>query len=224
MSQYIETATDLNVEGVEFYVKNTPDGYIYFDEECTKRVDSKTLKHAFEMNDIVVVDNGLYCRPTCYTINKGNIVASYVTISSGTVTGKSVTSFDAVLDTDVTVAPDEDLFGKVIGDLQSDVVVGEDSITGTLQYVTNYTGFSSKVEEQSGNYLVIHNTTNLDTPIFVEIIGGTSGPIQLDSDGIIILLIRNNNQKVKVSSGDIVKEYSLKNLVLIPAPEAEVEE
>ena len=90
----------------------------------------------------------------------------------------------------------------------------EDKITGTLKYVTGYTGFSSKTEEQSGNYLALHNISNIGEPIFVEVINGFSGPVQLDADGIIVLRIANNEQKVKVTCGDLVKEYSLSELTL----------
>ena len=219
MAQYIETATDLNIEGVEFFVKNTPDGFVYYDAEFTKKVDTETLKHAFEMNDIVIIDNGIACRASNLEVKEGYVVVTYLLPSIDndviSITPKQVRSFDKILTTDINVADDEDLFGKVISDLQENIEIVDDEIKGTLKYVTGYTGFSSKVEEQSGNYLVIHNETNGDEPIFVEIIGGTSGPRQLDSDGIIVLRIANNSQRVRVSSGSAVKEYSLANINLV---------
>lgn len=219
MSQYIETETDVNVEGVEFFVKDTPDGFVYEDAEFNKKVDTKTLKHAFQMNDIVIIDNGIACRASNLEVKDGYVVVTYLLPSVDdnvvSITPKQVRSFDKILTTDINVAADEDLFGKVISDLQENIEIADDEIKGTLKYVTGYTGFSSKVEEQSGNYLVIHNETNGDEPIFVEIIGGTSGPRQLDSDGIIVLRIANNGQRVRVSSGSAVKEYSLANINLV---------
>lgn len=223
MSKYIEEASDLNVEGVEFYVKSTPDGYLYSDEEFKFLVPKADLIHAFRMNDLVIIDNGVACRASNLVIGDDKATAQYVSIDDGSVTGKEVDSFDVTLVTDTEVAPDEDLFGKVIGDLQSDVEIGDKEITGTLNYITGYTGFSSKVSEQSGNYLVIHNTSNLEDDIYVEIIGGTSGPVKLDSDGIIVLRIANKNQRVKVKCGEYVKEYSLNRLVL-ETPEDDSEE
>lgn len=218
MSQYVETATDLNVEGVELFVKDTPDGFVYEDAEFNKKVDTKTLKHAFEMNDIVIIDNGIACRASNLEVKTDHVVVTYLLPSVDndvvSISPKQVKSFDKILITDTNVAADEDLFGKVISDLQENIEITDEEITGTLKYVTGYTGFSSKVEEQSGNYLVIHNETNGDEPIFVEVVGGTSGPTQLDSDGIIILRIANNEQKVKVTSGSAVKEYSLTNIIL----------
>lgn len=66
---------------------------------------------------------------------------------------------------------------------------------------------------QSGNYLVIHCTVNDGTPITVEVVGGTSGPRQLDTDGIIVLRIANKDtQSVQVVAGSVTKTYSLTGL------------
>lgn len=219
MSQYIETATDLNVEGVEFFVKNTPDGFIYDDAEFTKKTDTKTLKHAFEMNDIVIIDNGIACRASNLEVKEGYVVVTYLLPSVDnnvvSVTPKQVRSFDKILTTDTEIASDEDLFGKVVSDLQENVEISDGEIRGTLKHVTGYTGFSSDESLQSGNYLAIHNETNNDEPIFVELVGGISGPRQLDSDGIIVLRIANKEQVVRVTSGNAIKEYSLANIILV---------
>ena len=129
-------------------------------------------------------------------------------------------------DTDITVS----LLGKSVSDLQSNIVVNddsvagtEDSITGTLKYVTGYTGFSGNVAEQSGHYLALHfglaeTATNT---VKVEIIGGTSGEVTLDDDGLWVGYIRNTNQKVKVTASaagqpTVTKVYNLKGLTLAP--------
>lgn len=98
------------------------------------------------------------------------------------------------------VQPSVDLFGKTVTDLQENVVVGRNDITGTLKYVTGYTGFSSKPEEQSGNYLVIRSEVPdaEDATITVEVVGGTKGPVTLDSDGIMVARIANKQQKIRV--------------------------
>ena len=218
-NKYIETATDLNVEGVEFYVKDTPDGYVYKDAEFTEKVDTETLKHSFEMNDIVIIDNDISCRANNLEVKEGYVVVTYLlpSVSDQTViiTPKQVRSFDKTLITDVEIAVDTDLLGKVVGDLQSDIVVGDDEITGTLKYVTGYTGFSGESELQSGNYLALHITTNDGADISVELIGGMYGPVTLDEDGIIILKISNKEQRVKIVSGNMIKEYSLANINLL---------
>lgn len=91
---------------------------------------------------------------------------------------------------DTSVSDSEDLFGKTISDLQTGVVVGSTGITGTLKYVDDYTGFSSRVEEQSGNYLVLHATTDVEgATISVKV----TNPVVLDADGIVVLRIADKS-------------------------------
>lgn len=131
------------------------------------------------------------------------------------------------LTVDADVSPSLDLLGLHVNDLQSNVAVSTSNlnITGELKYVTDYTGFSSNPEEQEGNYLVLHADDSEADRIVVELVGGTSGPVELDSDRVIVLRIRNKDtQSVKVTSyvDNEVKEtatFSLANLVL---DEAEV--
>lgn len=123
---------------------------------------------------------------------------------------------------DADVSSSLDLFGKDVDDLQSNVEVGTNKITGTLKYVTGYTGFSGNVEEQSGNYLVLHADISGDdaVTITVELVGGTSGPVTLDSDRVIVLRIRNKDtQSVRVTASklgykDAVQNFTLTDLVL----------
>lgn len=109
----------------------------------------------------------------------------------------------------------EDLFGKTIGDLQSNVIVLPNRIQGTLKYVDDYTGFSSRVEEQSGNYLVLHAETNVPgATITVKV----TNPVTLDADGIVVLRIADKStQTVTVVASKegyttATKVYSLVSL------------
>ena len=112
------------------------------------------------------------------------------------------------------------LFGKTVNDLQENVVIGEDNITGTLKHVTGYTGFSSVEAEQSGNYLALKIDTEAeDATTVVELVGGTKGPVTLDDDMNIVLLIRDKDAqtvKITVQSGEesVEKTYELSGLVL----------
>lgn len=120
----------------------------------------------------------------------------------------------------VGLSGDVDLLGKTADDLQSNVVVANDKITGTLKHVTGYTGFSGKVEEQSGNYLAIKVTAIDDAVITVELINGTVGhPVTLDADGMIVLRIADKEtQSVSVvaTKGNKSETYtfSIADLVL----------
>ena len=66
------------------------------------------------------------------------------------------------------------LFGKTVNELQSDVVVSDDEVTGTLKYVDGYVDFSSNVSEQSGNYLALKiEAEPAEAETVVELVGGT---------------------------------------------------
>ena len=112
------------------------------------------------------------------------------------------------------------LFGKKVSDLQSDVVIGENEIAGTLKYVSGYTEFSSTAEEQSGNYLALKVVAEpTDAVTSVEVVGGTKGPVILDSDMNVVLLIRNKDEQRVRISGQVgattaTKMYGLSGLTL----------
>lgn len=123
------------------------------------------------------------------------------------------------LSIDFDISDETDLFGKVASDLQTNIALSEDDITGTLKYVTGYTGFSGNVDEQSGNYLVLHVDTNSEDDIYVEVVNGVSGPVKLDEDRLIVLRIADKDtQGVKVTVGDLIKEYNLDKLVIEEEP------
>ena len=104
--------------------------------------------------------------------------------------------------------------------LQENVVVGESEITGTLKHVAGYTGFSSNTSEQEGNYLALKvDADSKDVVVTVELVGGTKGPVTLDDDMNIVLLIKNKDTqsiKVTVDNGEnsTTKTYGLIGLTL----------
>lgn len=126
------------------------------------------------------------------------------------------------------MAGTETAYGKSVSDLQSNVTINSDKkIDGTLKYVKNYTGFSSKTEEQSGNYLALDFSDNWlsdndPTSFSVELVGGTSGPKTLtDSESFCIFRVTDpKTQTIKVSStdstGTTTISYILTDLVLEP--------
>lgn len=120
----------------------------------------------------------------------------------------------------VGLSGDVDLLGKSADDLQTSVAVGVDAITGTLKYVTGYTGFSGNVAEQSGNYLALKVTAIEGATITVELINGTVGhPVTLDEDGMIVIRISNKStQSVQVvatkDNRSEIYNYSLTGLTL----------
>ena len=112
------------------------------------------------------------------------------------------------------------LFGKAVNELQSDVVVADDEVTGTLKYVNGYVDFSSNTSEQSGNYLALKiEAEPAEAETVVELVGGTKGPVALDDDMNIVPLIKNKDtQSIKVTTThneeSITKTYGLSGLTL----------
>ena len=112
------------------------------------------------------------------------------------------------------------LFGKTVNELQSDVIVSDDEVTGTLKYVDGYVDFSSNVSEQSGNYLALKiEAEPAEAETVVELVGGTKGPVTLDDDMNIVLLIKNKDtQSIKVTTThneeSVTKTYGLSGLTL----------
>ena len=92
--------------------------------------------------------------------------------------------------------------------MQAGVTVGDDAITGTLHYVTGYTGFSGETELQSGNYLALHFACEAAETITVELVGGQFGPRELDVDGICIFRVTSTSQSVKVTTAAGSDSYS----------------
>lgn len=89
-----------------------------------------------------------------------------------------------------------------------------------MKHVTGYTGFSSNTSEQEGNYLALKvDADSKDAVATVEFVGGTKGPVTLDDDMNIVLLIKNKDTqsiKVTVDNGEnsTTKTYGLIGLTL----------
>ncbi len=119
--------------------------------------------------------------------------------------------------------PEIDTFGKSLEELQSNVVIGADHrITGTLHYVTGYTGFSSIPAEQSGNYLVTHYSPDPpEADVMVYKTSGTVGWKKLGKPDLTLVsrITDKNTQKLQVKyvlnevESKIV-EYDLSGLTL----------
>lgn len=127
---------------------------------------------------------------------------------------------DAVTVVTAAESGDTTLFGKKVSDLQSNIVIGENAISGSLKHVTGYTEFSSKSSEQEGHYLALKfDVTPADAVTTVELVGGTKGPVTLGADKNIVLLIKSNTtQSIKVVStkdgASVTKTYTLTGLTL----------
>ena len=125
------------------------------------------------------------------------------------------------VEVDADIDENEDLFGKVVSDLQENIVVGTSGITGTLKYVDDYSSAYSG-DQASGNYLVLHySVPDVEgVTITVEVVNGTNGPSTLDPDGICISRIADKStQTIRVVASkegytSVTKEFSLTGLTL----------
>ncbi len=112
-------------------------------------------------------------------------------------------------------------YGKTVDELQSDIVITENSISGRLHNVNDYTGFNpSQTEEQSGHFLALDVAADKGAEVTFELVGGTKGAFSLTPDDMqVICRIRDkDSQSVKITSDykeeHTEKVYSLKELIL----------
>lgn len=106
--------------------------------------------------------------------------------------------------------------------------MGTDAITGTLKYVTEYTDFSETEAKQSGNFMALHASCDVDgATITAELVGGTDpdDPVQVENDDSFVFRITSTEQKVKFTAAadgwiSASKEYKLTGLTLTAAPAA----
>lgn len=127
-----------------------------------------------------------------------------------------------------STATGTDLYGKAAADLQENVKIEADVISGTLKWVTGYTGYSGDPDLQEGNYLALKCDRESGVTVTVELIGGDSEghPVTLpDDDDIMVGRITSNTQKIRVIATDGTETetriFWLTGLTLTPEPPAD---
>lgn len=92
------------------------------------------------------------------------------------------------------------VLGKLVSDVQQNVYVNDNSIQGTLKYVSNWTGYSEDPEENSGYFVVLKYEASEGATVTIETLGGyTDGRvIALDQDMQSVTRFKDNKQKLKV--------------------------
>lgn len=104
------------------------------------------------------------------------------------------------------------------------MTVSSSRIAGTLNYVTDYTGFSGDPELQSGHYMALKFEAPEGSTTTIQMIGGAvvRDPVELDSDmNAVIRVTDASKQKLRVvttmtGADDVVKEYHLTGLKCLP--------
>lgn len=116
------------------------------------------------------------------------------------------------------------VLGKLVGDVQQNVYVNDNSIQGTLKYVTNWTQYSEDTEENTGYFLVLKYDASEGATVTVQTLGGyhdetvtTLDPSDMQS----VIKFKDNKQKIKVvttlGGETITKILSLSGLRTIQA-------
>ena len=111
-----------------------------------------------------------------------------------------------------------DLWSLDCTDLQDNIVVGNDAITGTLKYVADYsTAFGPGLD--SGNYIALHCEVPDVDDVTIEVT--VTSPVTLDPDGDVVLRIADKSSQTitVVASKDgyesVTKEYDLTGLTCL---------
>lgn len=95
--------------------------------------------------------------------------------------------------------------------MQTNVEVGEDnSISGTLKYVTGYTGFSSDAELQEGNYIALKVNAAPELTITVALKNGLSGAVTLDADRNVVIRVADISTQNEITVTASAEDYETK--------------
>ena len=92
------------------------------------------------------------------------------------------------------------VLGKLVSDVQQNVFVNDNSIQGTLKYVSNWTGYSADTEENSGYFVVLKYEASEGATTTIQTIGGYHDDQikTLDVDMQSVTKFKDNKQKLKV--------------------------
>ena len=120
---------------------------------------------------------------------------------------------------DADISASEDFWGKGVADLQENIEIEDNAITGTLKYVDDYSS-AFGTGEDSGNYLALHCAVPdvEGVTITAEVVNGTHGPVTLDEDGLVVLRIADKSlQTIKIVASkegyeSVTKVYDLSDL------------
>ncbi len=190
-------------------IPNKVDGTLKFETEIAQASEDKVGKHPIIAKDVTTID-----------IPSSDVVKDWEDRND-----KAVTQRRSDVYVDPEIEPDFDLLGKVVGDLQKDIVVSSNNILGTLKYVEGYTGFSGDPEEQVGNFLAFKVAYPLDyDALTVETVD--QGEQALDEDETMVLRIVKKApftvRAYKDSKCVAVKSYNTDQLKLETASDTQL--
>lgn len=109
--------------------------------------------------------------------------------------------------------------------MQTNLAITDGVASGTLHYISGWTEFSSKVSEQSGNYIALKvNGVPAGATVQYKLKGSSKAPVTLDQDRNIVVICTNKPNSVlqfTVTLGEdsVTKEVALSGITFEPAPE-----
>lgn len=113
--------------------------------------------------------------------------------------------------------PEGEVYGKNVTDLQDNIQIKGDKVSGTLKYVKGYDKFEKGAE---GNFLAIEveEAKNGDTVSFELSDSEKKGTGTLNSkDYYLVCKIHVNTQKITLKNGETSKVLDLTGLTLSPS-------
>ena len=123
----------------------------------------------------------------------------------------------------LNIAPNpgyETLYGIDVSDMQSNIQITNDGITGTLKYIEEgWDAGTWGADEDEGNYLALKFEADPGATVQVQVVNGVNGPVTLDDDMWCVFRITNKaTQKIRATSTiggkSITKTYDLNGLTL----------
>lgn len=121
---------------------------------------------------------------------------------------------------DFDIADATSLLGKYDYEIQENMKVVGNKITGTLLKVEDYIGFSGNEEEQSGNYIAMHCEVPDVEGATINFISKSGKKYIVDpSDGLIVIRITQKPNKFrfeisKTGEATVEKEFDASGIVL----------
>jgi hypothetical protein len=94
------------------------------------------------------------------------------------------------------------VLGKLVADIQQNVFVNDNSIQGTLKYVSNWTQYSADETENTGYFIVLKFDASEGSTTTIQTIGGLNDEriVTLDSDMQAVIKFISNKQKLKITT------------------------
>lgn len=113
-------------------------------------------------------------------------------------------------------AAGQDLYGKTAGEMGENIRVDEQgNVTGTLKYVTGYTGFNStKKEEQEGYYFPFTLTQTGEKMSFVK--NGSPGKTDIDWEANNVFRVTQGDTFEVIVDGQSVVKFNFKTVTFAP--------